>query len=250
MRMHKGIVFGLLTLALAAWAVPARAELTITIGSAQIAQGTTGTVDVLISSDNNDQLNSFSFELQISGPNELQFVQPSGDTWVTSTNPQYLLQNATLAYDASLTGDSVSNNGSGKNNQYDGTNQTTTTDVNNNVIPGPDVTLATGVSYLLVALQLDTTNTSVGDQYTISLAPGSGTGSVNDGTPNFFDTLDSSSNEVANSGIPYTSNPGTITIVGASVPEPGSLVLGLGATAMMAGVGAVRRRRGRKGPVR
>ncbi len=249
--MRRGIVLGL-TLVLAVWASPARAGLAIAVGSASIAQGSTGTVDVLISSNNNDSLNNFGFEFQISGPHDLQFVQPSTDTWVTSTNPPYVLQNATLAFDAtSPTGDFVTTINS-QNDTYYGGNGTTATDASGNTTPGPSVTLTSGTNYLLVALTLDTTGTNVGDVYTIGLVPSSGNGSndpsIGGNANTFFDTLDSNSNEKAHVG--FTSTSGTITITPASVPEPGSLVLGLGAMAVLAGVGAVRRRRGRKGPVR
>lgn len=239
--MRRGIMFGLLTFALAAWADPARAELTISFSSPSIQQGQMGTVDVYATSDNNDTLNTFGFQVQVSGPNDLQFVQPTADTWVNSTNPPYVLQSEAPSYGATSTGDSVGTTSS-LNDTYTGTNQTQSLNT---------VTLTTGTKYLLAVLTVDTTGTNVGDTYTISLVPSSGNGSNNSNTAvTFFDTVDLNFHETGYVG--FTSTSGTITITPASVPEPGSLVLGLSAMAMVAGVGAGRRRRGRgrKGLVR
>jgi hypothetical protein len=58
-----------LALSLAGFAVPARADLVISIGNASVAQGGAGTVDVFLtstaSSQAPDQVNNYAFQLQI-----------------------------------------------------------------------------------------------------------------------------------------------------------------------------------------
>lgn len=246
--MRKGIVFGLLTLALAAWAVPVRAELVVTVNDASVAQGSTnGTVDVYLSSNNttgSDTFNTVGFQLVITnGPNDsLTFNSTQNFDYLNASN--YVFSGNSVDW-ASGQSSPPPNGGSAGTTTYgndtftgfDQTNDLSTVSLNSSSTP-----------LLLASLTLTATG-DVGDRYTISLVPSSGNGSndpsIGGNANTFFDTQDSSFNETAHVG--FISNPGTITIVAASVPEPGSLVLGLSATAMLGGVGAVRRRRGRKG---
>ncbi len=95
---------------------------------------------------------------------------------------------------------------------------------------------------LLAALTLDTTSTYVGDTYAISLVPTHRHRLACLGALTYFDNYDFTTG-VDISSVPFTSHPGTVTIVGASVPEPSSIVLGLAAVSLLAGAGLARSRR-------
>lgn len=56
---------------------------------------------------------------------------------------------------------------------------------------------------------------------------------MNSGASSYFNVVGSNSNEV--SAVPFTSNPGTVTIGTASVPEPPTLVLALMGLLLVAG---------------
>ena len=83
--------------------------------------------------------------------------------------------------------------------------------------------------------------TNAGDVYSISLVPPTGTGSVNAYTNTWFDNFNFNTG-TETSAVSYTSTSGTVTIMGATVPEPSSIILGLSATAIVAGARIVRRR--------
>src|SRR5947208_16920906 len=82
--MRHSVKTSLLALAAApAAAGDARASFVVTVGSASVQQGGTGTVDVLIRSTSTagDPLSSFGFEFQITptGPRHLDFRSPQLD---------------------------------------------------------------------------------------------------------------------------------------------------------------------------
>ena len=72
--MRRGFVTGCLMIVLAGWSAPTRADFVISIGSTSIAQGSTGTIDVFLTSTalpaSPDVLNNLGFTLQITGPND------------------------------------------------------------------------------------------------------------------------------------------------------------------------------------
>ncbi len=205
---------------LALFAAPAQAgSFVISIGSPTIPQGGTGTLDVFLSSkaspSSPDPLNNYAFTLQITGPNELQFSPSQSFAYLTSS--QYV-----------FAGDS--------------TNQMTSS--------SGGTVATTDTPVLLAALTLDATITNPGDSYTVSIIPASGNGSMNGSmggsSQTFFDVVNFDTvGEI--SAVSFTSTPGTVTISAASVvPEPASIVSGLTALLIVAGVhGVCRIRRSR-----
>jgi hypothetical protein len=223
----------------AAFAIPARAGFVISIGNTSVPHGGTGSVDVLLSSTASaaspDQLNNLAFQLQITGPNELQFSPTQSFSYLNSS--QYVFSGDSTDQETSSPGGSV-----------------TTTTYANDTFAGSDSTFsnnpvslsAASGSLLLARLSLDTAITNVGDSYTISLIPPSGNGSMSSSTSTFFDVFDFSTG-AETSAIPFTSTPGTVTISALTVPEPGSIVSGLTGLALVAGfLGAYRLRRSRR----
>ncbi len=223
---------------LALFAAPAQAgSFVISIGSPTIPQGGTGTLDVFLSSkaspSSPDPLNNYAFTLQITGPNELQFSPSQSFAYLTSS--QYV-----------FTGDSTNQ----MTSSLGGTVATTV--YGNDTFVGNDSTFSSNpvslssanTPVLLAALTLDATITNPGDSYTVSLIPASGNGSMNGSmggsSQTFFDVVNfDTGGEI--SAVPFTSTPGTVTISAASVPEPASIVTGLTALLILAGVHGVRR---------
>ncbi len=213
--MRRGIaIVGFIVLA--GWSIPSRAELVVTIGNANIAQGSTdGTVNIYLSSNANtpDMINTYGFSLLITGTNGLAFNPSQSFSYLNA--PGYVFQGDSLNW---ISGQSFPPPTGGSTQTTNYTNDTftgfdQTNDLNT-------VSLSTANSPLLLAsLTLDATATNVNDQYTISLVNPSGSGSVSGPGLTFFDTLDSNLNETGY--VAYTSNSGTITIVTASVPETG-----------------------------
>ena len=98
-----------LLIALAGFAVPARADFVISIGSASIPQGGTGTVDVFLSStassSSPDLLNNLGFTLQITGPHELQFASTQDFSYLNSS--QYVFSGDSADQNTSSPGGNV-----------------------------------------------------------------------------------------------------------------------------------------------
>ncbi len=229
---------------LALFAAPAQAgSFVISIGSPTIPQGGTGTLDVFLSSkaspSSPDPLNNYAFTLQITGPNELQFSPSQSFAYLTSS--QYV-----------FTGDSTNQ----MTSSLGGTVATTV--YGNDTFVGNDSTFSSNpvslssanTPVLLAALTLDATITNPGDSYTVSIIPASGNGSMNGSmggsSQTFFDVVNFDTvGEI--SAVSFTSTPGTVTISAASVvPEPASIVSGLTALLIVAGVhGVCRIRRSR-----
>ncbi|MFI5453931.1 MAG: hypothetical protein ACHRXM_00610 [Isosphaerales bacterium] len=236
--MPRGMWIWCLPVVLLLFAVPARADFVISIGSPTIPQGGTGTLDVLLTSTagslSPDLLNNYAFTLQITGPNELMFS--TSQSFAYLTNSQYV-----------FFGDSIDqmNTGSG------GTVSTSLTGYANDTFVGNDSTASgnpvsltsanTATPVLLAALTLDATITSPGDSYSISLGPSSGDGSMNTSSKTVFDVVDFANTGLETSSVPFTSTSGTVMIGPASVPEPASLVSGLIGMITLAGFCGVRR---------
>lgn len=183
-------------------AVPAQADLIVTVGSANIPSGGTGTVDVYVTSTSNDMLGvtSLQFDIsRISGASLLEFANPQSNSFLSQTN--YVFAGDSFDYINSI--------------PFFGPPFTTVTP--NDTVSGGDntndftnVTLTTGQPYLLAALTVQSqAGAPVGDLFSISLDPSSQ-----------FLLSDFATQ------VPYTSTPGTITISPAfSTPEPATWTL-------------------------
>lgn len=181
------------------WAVQtARADLLISIDSANLAPGASTTVDVVVSSDAplGDELGLFGFEFRISGlgPTRLDFVDPQSDLQLGDAN--YVFAGDSLAASFPPVG------------------IVDTTVLPNDTFTGGDATLGGGsitldaTERLLARLEITAATTLppvIGDSFTIELVAGGFT---------FFQ-------DDAFNDIDFSSTPGAVTIV----PEPGSNLL-------------------------
>jgi hypothetical protein len=216
-------------------AVPARADFVVSIGNVTILQGGTGTLDVFLtstaSSSSPDSLNNYAFTLQITGPHELQFASTQSFSYLS--NSQYV-----------FSGDSTNQMTSSPGGTVTTTVYTNDTFIgNDSTNSGNPVSLSSSnTPVLLAALTLSAAITAVGDSYTIGLVPSSGSGSISQNPNNFFDNFDFNTGAEL-SAVPFTSTPGTVIISAASIPEPSSIVSGLTAMLIGAGVHADRRPR-------
>jgi hypothetical protein len=219
-------------------AVPARADFVVSIGSPTIPQGGTGTLDVYLTSTAGssaaDLLNNYAFTLQITGPNELQFSSSQSFAYLSSG--QYVFAGDSSAQMTSSAGGTVSKT-IYPNDTFIG---------NDSTASGNPVSLSSAnTPVLLAALTLDTTITSPGDTFSISLLPSSGDGSMSGSSQTFFDVVDFANTGLETSAVRFTSISGTVMITGGSVAEPGSIVAGLTGMLIVAGIAAVRRLRRR-----
>ncbi len=232
---------------LAGFAIPARAGgLIISIGNASVAQGGTGTVDVFLTSTASSQapdlINNYGFQLQITnnGVDNTQLAfsanQNFGYISNTSLNPAFLFLG-----DSSVAQPPPSPVGGPITTVYP--NDTFTG--SDSTFSGNPVSLSSGNTYLLASLTvtaLTPASPVVGDSFTISLVPTSGTGSMFDNPNMYFDNVNfDTGNEI--SATPFTSTSGTVNIVSAAIPEPASIISGLTALLILAGVHGVRRLR-------
>jgi hypothetical protein len=175
----------------------------VDVGNLNLAVGQTGTVDVTIRSTGSDVLDMFGGEFRIAtmGGTQLEFVNPPTDTQLS--DPGYLFNGDSAAASVSPPSGNVLTN-STNNDTYIGGDGT---------LSGNGVTVP-GSSTLLLHL-LVTANTisppQVGDTFQINLTSGAFTFFSGPG-PNF-------------DNIPASFSPGTVTITGAAVPEPASLLI-------------------------
>ncbi len=191
----------------------ARANLAVSFDTQPIVQGGTGTLNIFVTSDATttpDMINQFGFQLLILGPHELQFAPNPSFDYVTSISPPYI-----------FSGDSSGPTGAPDQTTYpnDTYNGVDSTQSGNPV----SLTQASG-TLLLASVKLDATITDAGDVYTFQLVPDSGMGSLNQSSNTFFDNFDFDTGTEL-SAVPYTSLPGTVTIIPAAVPEPTSVIL-------------------------
>jgi hypothetical protein len=218
---------------LAAIATPARADLVISIGSASVTQGGTGTIDVLLmstaSSQAPDLINNFGFQLQITnnGVDNTQLAfsanQNFGYLSDTTLNPQYVFLGDSIGAGPPPSGGIVTTT-IFPQDTFVGLDSTAS---------GNPVSLSAGTTYLLASLSISTLTgapPTANDSFTISLVPPAADGSINTSTKTFFDNFDFTTGAEL-SATPFTSTSGTVTIVAAAVPEPASIVSGL--TAIM-----------------
>lgn len=203
---------GVLAMATLVWltiSAGARADLVITGGTGTAAaNGGIGTVDFTISSTTGtDTLSSFNVQLQItplSGGSFLQFTTVQPDPYSRSN---YVF----------------SGNSFGAANGIPFWGPPTTTTTPNDTISGGDstnnggfVTISQAPGSLLMSVQFQSAaGSSVGDSFSIALAPSSGSGTGQ----TFFD--DQNSNPVN-----YTSSAAVVTLTApSSTPEPSSFAL-------------------------
>ncbi len=235
---------------LAGFAVPAGAAgLSISIGNASVAQGGTGTFDVLLTntSQSPDLINNYAFQLQITnnGVDNTQLAfSGNQDFGYVSNNPSYVFygdSNAAQSSPPFIGGPPTQT--VYPNDTFTGADST---------FSGNPVSLSSGSTYLLASLSvtaLTPASPVVGDAFTISLVPTSGTGSLFVNPNTYFDNFDFNTGAEL-SATSFTSASGTVNIVGAAIPEPASIISGLTALLILAGVNAVQRHRNSQSVVR
>ncbi|WP_148596839.1 PEP-CTERM sorting domain-containing protein [Aquisphaera giovannonii] len=219
------------------WAVPARADLVISIGDATVAQGGTGTLNVYLSSTADasapDVINNYAFLIQITANTAGNLAFSSSQGFGYLNDGSYVFFGNSADYVAGLMSPPP----------VGGT--PSTTDYPNDSFVGFDTTndfspvalSSSSGPVLLASLSLDASITSEGESFTVSLVPNAGDGSSGSGSGTYFDVVDDGFSE--QSAVSYTSTSGTVTIT-AAVPEPASASLGLIATCLLA-CGLVRR---------
>ena len=216
-------------------ASPARAGFLVSMTSPVIPQGGTGTLDVFLASTASptspDLLNNFVFTLQITGPNELQFSPSQSFGYLSSS--QYIFAGDSSAQMTSSPGGTVATTVY-KNDTFVGNDSTSSSN--------PVSLSSANTPVLLAALTLDAAITNPGETYSISLIPSSGNGLMSSSNQTFFDVFNfNTGGEI--SAVPFTSASGTVTITGAVVPEPASIVSGLTGMLILAVAAGVRRLR-------
>ncbi len=210
------------------FATPARAELALFLQDTTISQGGYAAVNIWLASDSpvTDLFNNYSFELQITGPNVLQFApnpfQPS-DATLQTQNYGYLNSANYIFAGDSLNGLTDSNAGviPGNQNsqQFVGFDQSLST---SNYAPG-----GTGPGgTLLASVVLYAFDTNVGDTYSISLVAGANT---------VFNQIDpNTSLPIPGTDLNYSTPSmdgyaGLVTVGASAVPEPPSILSAIGA---------------------
>jgi hypothetical protein len=203
---------------------PARAGLVVSIVSATVAAGGTGSVEVDITNNGNASvaINAYAIELVIAPTNgtltQLAFSVPTSGQLGYLSDSNYIFVNDSFAAlpppFVGLPTQTIYNN-----DTFTATDST---------VSGNTVSIGVGQSYLVAVLPITTLtrlDPQSGDSFNVSLNPTSGTGSNSGGASTYFDVLDSNNNET--SCVPFTSTAGTVTISPAAVPEPGTLTLAL-----------------------
>jgi len=235
-----------LVLPLALSAAPARADLVLSIGSTPVAQGGTGTIDVLLTStapmSAPDAINFYGFQLQITNNGvdntQLAFSSSQNFGYVSnaSLNPAYVFLGDSLAAQSVPPFLGSPTQTVYPNDTFIGVDATNSTN---------PVLLSAGTTYLLAILSVTASTPAppmTGDSFTISLVPPSGNGSISSNTNTVFDNFNFNTGTEVSATL-YTSTSGTVSIVGAAVPEPASIVLGLAGLILPVGIMAFKRRR-------
>jgi hypothetical protein len=233
-------VFGICTLLAILAAGPARAGLVVSIDNSTVAQGGTGSVEVDLTNNGNSSvaINDYAIQLVIAPTTgtftQLAFSLPTSQQLSYLGDSNYIFVNNSIA---ALPPPFV-----GGPTQTIYSNDTFT--AADSTANGNTVSIAAGQTFLLAVLPITTLtqlDPQIGDSFSVSLSPASGTGSNSGGASTYFDVLDSDNSEI--SYVPFTSTPGTVTISGSAVPEPASIVAALQAILIGAGVLAARRLR-------
>jgi hypothetical protein len=220
---------------------PVRAGLVVSVESSTVAAGGTSSVEVDITNNGNSSvaINSYAIQLVIAPTNgtltQLAFTDPTSQQLGYLSDANYIFVNNSLA---ALPPPFV---GAPTQTIYNNDTFTAT----DSTADGNTVPIGVGQTYLLAILPYTTLtqlDPQLGDSFSVSLNPSSGSGSSSGGASTYFDVLDSNNNEI--SFAPFTSTSGTVTISPAAVPEPGSIVSGLTAILIGAGIFAARRIRG------
>ena len=211
--MPRRMWISCLLIAFPLFTAPARADLTLFLQDTTVAQGGYGEMNIWIGSNNtaNDVFSNYSFDLQITGPNVLQFApnpfEPSTATPQTQ-NYNYLAAPNYIFPGDSLDGTTDSNGGAlpgnQNNQQFIGIDQSFSA---TNYAPANDMPGYT----LLASVVLFAFDTNVGDVYTVSLVPGSNTFSTRSIPPSFQPIPGTDLNDSASGMSGYT---GMVTIGG------------------------------------
>jgi hypothetical protein len=204
---NKGYL-GLAFVMLGIWTAPARGDLIVTVGSASLAPGETGALDVSIRSDGTDYLQAFGVRLRLDAPSNglLRFTNPPSNAELL-LNSYAFFGNSDAALNGSV---SFVSSTVTTDDTYDGADFTA--DLGN-------VTL-TSADRLLVRLDVTALNGATPGTFHVDLL---------DSLTTFFDAD-------ANL-LPFLGTSGTVTVTGGvtAVPEPGTMTLfGLGWTVIAA----------------
>ncbi len=235
------LVIGFLVIVLAGFAAPARADLVIYLQDTTVPNAGYGVMNIWLgsTSPSTDAFNDYSVQLQITGPNFLEFA-PNNINGPFQPTPGYQNYNYLLAAKYIFSGDSLfgitdTNAGGpvgGTNNQ-----QFIITDSSlsgsSYVPPGNTTSTFT----LLASLVLYAFDTNPTDSYTVSVVAGSNT---------YFNTNFDPTTNVSNSVGSADGYNGMANIGPAAVPEPASIVLaltGLVLVTSVAGYARIRRTR-------
>ncbi len=225
--------------------VPARAGgLVISVQDTSVVQGGTGTVDVFLtstaSSQTPDLMNNYAFQLQItnngSDNTQLAFAANQNFGYISNTglNPPYVFLGD--SFDAQSPVSPVGSVGQTAypNDTFTGADST---------FSGNPVSLSSDNTYLLTSVTVTSATGApamLGDSFTISLQPIAGTGSLLANPNTYFDNFNFDTGTEL-SATEFTSMSGTVNIVGSAVPEPASIISGLTAVLIFAGLHIARR---------
>jgi hypothetical protein len=224
---------------LASLSSAARADLIISIESVSVPAGGSAVFDVWLTSNASatspDLINNFGYQLQITNNGldntQLAFSTAQNFNYLTDANftPSYIfLGNSSDAQPPNFAGIPITT--LYPDDTFIGFDST------ENSQP---VSLSSGDAYLLASLTVTTSTTAqplIGDNFTVSLVPGTGDGSVFDGTSTYFDNFDFDSGEEV-SASRFSSEAGTVTIV----PEPSSIAASLVGIVIVGGIQWARR---------
>ena len=194
-------------------------------------------MDITNTGTSSVQINDYSIQLVIAPTNgtltQLAFSSPTDQQLGYLSSSNYIFQNDSVCSFAPAIRGRHGDSTVYPNDTFNATDSTA---------DGNTVTIASNQTYLLAMLPITTLtqlDPQAGDTFMVSLAPDSGNGSSNGGSPTYFNVLDFNPNSPTYfeelSAVPYTSTSGMVTILPASVPEPASIVCGL--TAMLIGPG-------------
>ena len=199
-------------------AVPARADLIVSIGSTSVAQGGTGTLDVYLSSTatpsspDRSTITHSPFRSRPTpwGTSRFPAARASAISTAATTCSSVTARITSLASlhpprsEARPRDHGLRQRHLSRLRQYERFHARSSLSSSSGQI-------------LLATLALDASITSAGESFTVSLVPTSGNGSSSSGSGTYFNVVDSSFNEL--SAVPFTSTSGTVNIVSAASPR-------------------------------